>query len=128
MRLKLDYTQRLNLHALIGAQRCSVDELRVAWRLQDEIDLTEAEKKKINYRMITVGGQQQPNWELVRDEPVEYTFSEEDYARIKKLVMEWQPGFLTTADRLWLQPLLEQLDGNEKIQVVDKALKRRAAN
>ena len=125
MRLKLDYTQRLNLHALIGAQRCNVDELRTCWRLQDEIDLTDAEKKKINYRMVRVGDQATPVWDLVDNEPVEYNFSDDDFARLKKLVKEWQPGFLTTADRQWLSPLLDQFDG-EKIQVVDK--KRRAAN
>ena len=125
MRLKLDYTQRLNLHALIGAQRCNVDELRTCWRLQDESDLTDAEKKKINYRMVRVGDQATPVWDLVDNEPVEYNFSDDDFARLKKLVKEWQPGFLTTADRQWLSPLLDQFDG-EKIQVVDK--KRRAAN
>jgi hypothetical protein len=120
---------RLNLHALIGAQRCNVDELRVCWRLQDEIDLTEAEKKKINYRVVQAGDQKMPVWDLVGNEPVEYSFSEEDYARLKKLVIEWQPGFLTTADRQWLSPLLDQFfEGSEKIQAVDKTLKRRAAN
>lgn len=129
MTLKLDFTQRLNLHALIGAQRCNVDELRAAWRLQDEIDLTDAEKKKINYRLVRAGDQAAPAWDLVENTPTEYSFSEEDYARLKKLVKEWQPGFLTSADRQWLQPLLDQFEGNEKIQAVDKTVKKlRAAN
>ena len=51
MTLTLDHTQRLNLHALMGAQRASVDEVRLWWRLQDMIDLTPEERTQINYRL-----------------------------------------------------------------------------
>jgi hypothetical protein len=32
MKLTLDHTQRLNLHALLGAQRADVGSIRAIWR------------------------------------------------------------------------------------------------
>ena len=125
MTLKLDPTQRLNLHALMGAQRCNVDDLRAYWRLQDQIDLSEVEKKTINYRLVGEGdGPRQPTWDLNGAKAATFNFSDEDYARLKKVVKEWQPGFLTTADRRWLEPLLNQLDENEQ----EAGKKKSAAN
>jgi hypothetical protein len=37
MKLTLDHTQRLNLHALLGAQRADVGSIRAIWALQDKI-------------------------------------------------------------------------------------------
>jgi hypothetical protein len=34
MKLTLDHTQRLNLHALLGAQRADVGSIRAIWALQ----------------------------------------------------------------------------------------------
>jgi hypothetical protein len=42
MKLTLDHTQRLNLHALLGAQRADVGSIRAIWAMamQDKITLT----------------------------------------------------------------------------------------
>lgn len=113
MQLMLDHTQRLNLHALIGAQRASVDELRVWWRLQDRIELTEEEKRAIEFRIKTVetsnGPVEQPIWRIDRViEARPFDFADDEFRRLEKLIKEWQPGFLTTSDRRWLEPLLAQ--------------------
>jgi len=110
MKLLLDNTQRLNLHALMGAQRGSVDDVRLFWRLQDRIDLSDEEKQAINFRIVEVNGMQQATWEQRPVPPAEYEFTGDEFARLVKMVKEWQPGFVTTSDRRWLEPLLEQLD------------------
>lgn len=111
MKLILDYTQRLNLHALIGAQRANVDEMRAFWRLQDMIELTDEEKRVINYRVITSGSAAgQVQWDVGKELPVrEYELPDGDFERVVKVVKEWQPGFLTGADRYWMEPLMAQL-------------------
>lgn len=113
MKLTLDHTQRLNLHALMGAQRVNVDDLRLFWRLQDRIDLTDDERKRIGYRLLPVNGQTQPTWNLDAPvAPIEYDFEQPEYDRIAKMVKEWQPGYLPTVDRRWMEPLLDQLASN----------------
>src|SRR5215471_1082181 len=112
MRLALDYTQRLNLHALMGAQRASVDELRMFWRLQDMINLTPEERDAIGYKTSQVGGQVQVQWDSGKNLPVqEYEFKDDEFQRLSKMVREGQSGFLIGADRIWLEPLLAQFDG-----------------
>lgn len=39
MKLTLDHTQRLNLHALLGVQRADVGSIRAIWSIQDRIAL-----------------------------------------------------------------------------------------
>ena len=112
MKLSLDYTQRLNLHALMGAQRVSVDDLRMFWRLQDMIQLTNEEKNTINYRTVQQNGMVQVQWDAISDLPVrEYEFQPDEFQRLGKMVREWQPGFLIGVDRQWMEPLMAQLDG-----------------
>lgn len=112
MKLNLDHTQRLNLHALMGAQRASLDDLRMLWKLQDRIDLSAKEKAAIGYRVQQVNGMQQALWDMQKSlPPMEYEFSEQEFARISRMLKEWQPGFLIGGDRQWLEPLMSQLDG-----------------
>jgi hypothetical protein len=114
MKLLLDDTQRLNLHALMGAQRCSVDDVRFWWKLQDRIDLSDKEREAIHFTVQEINGQQQATWNPnLRQKPHEYEFTADEFARVVKLVKEWQPGFLTTSDRRWLEPLLVQLDNGQ---------------
>ena len=40
MKIQLDHIQRLNLHALLGAQRGDVATIRTFWALQDKLVLT----------------------------------------------------------------------------------------
>lgn len=109
MVLFLDHQQRLNLHALLGAQRANVAEMRMFWRLQDLLDLTESEREQISYRVATVNNMELPSWDKLKSLPArEFEVSEVEAVRIKRAIEEW-PQFFTAADRLWLEPLLEQL-------------------
>jgi hypothetical protein len=111
MKLSLDHTQRLNLHALMGAQRTTVDEVRMWWRLQDMIDLNEAERKQINYRIETLGGMQQPTWDVDKKlASREFELTDDEFKKLERIIKEWQSGFFASADRRWLEPLLVQLD------------------
>ena len=62
MTLTLDHAQRLNLHALLGAQRADVGSIRAIWRIQDHIALGEAEAKAIELKREIVGGQEVVMW------------------------------------------------------------------
>lgn len=109
MKLLLDYTMRLNLHALMGAQRSNLDDLRMLWKLQDRIELSEQEKAAIHYRVQQTNGQQQVMWDMTKNLPLEeYELSEPEAARLARMLKEWQ---FMAADRQWLEPLLAQLDG-----------------
>lgn len=109
--LVLDHTQRLNLHALIGAQRANVDDMRLFWKIQDRIDLSPKEKEAIGYQIRQVNGQQQIAWDATCGlAPVEFDFLPEEVAKLGKIVKEWSPGYMIAADRVWLEPLLGQLE------------------
>ena len=112
MKLHLTHTQRLNLHALVGAQRStSLDDLRMLWDIQDRIALSVVEKDTINYRTKQVNGMEQVLWDVDKHLPLETNaLAENEFARISKILKEWQPGFLISADRLWLEPLMAQLE------------------
>jgi len=115
MKLILDHTQRLNLHALIGAQRGSLDETRLLWKLQDRIELTDAEKEAVGYRTQIVNGMQQVGWDSAKGlPPKEYEFTDEEYQKLNNVVRSWQPGYLASGDRQWLEPLLEQLESGDE--------------
>jgi hypothetical protein len=44
---------------------------------------------------------------------IAYEFSQEELDRITRLLGTWESGFLTQADRQWLEPLMEQLDASK---------------
>ena len=50
MKLTLDHTQRLNLHALLGAQRADVGSIRAIWAIQDRIALDADEEKAVELK------------------------------------------------------------------------------
>jgi hypothetical protein len=56
MNLTLDHTQRLNLHALLGAQRADVGSIRATWSIQDRIALDADEENTVELRRELVGG------------------------------------------------------------------------
>lgn len=107
MDLFLDETQRLNLHFMLGTQRGSVDEIRAWWRLQDRIELSEEERRAVNYRLIQIGEASQPTWDADKTNVRPFEFSTEDTQKVEKMIRDWQPGF-AAADRRWLEPLLAQ--------------------
>ena len=56
MKLTLDHTQRLNLHALMGAQRADVGSIRAIWALQDKIALDAEEEKTLGVKHEVANG------------------------------------------------------------------------
>ena len=58
MKLTLDHTQRLNLHALLGAQRADVGNTRAIWAIQDKLALDTDEEKTIELKRELVNGQE----------------------------------------------------------------------
>jgi hypothetical protein len=110
MILSIDHQQRLNLIALMGAQRANVAEMRMFWALQDKLDLNADEKETIGYRIATdPSGIEIPSWNReLKLPPKEFEVSEAEGQRLRKIIEEW-PHFLTAMDRAWIVPLLDQL-------------------
>ena len=75
MKLTLDHTQRLNLHALLGAQRSDVGSIRAIWAVQDELALDADEEKAIELKRELVNGQERTLWNSSLSIPAkEYDF------------------------------------------------------
>jgi hypothetical protein len=109
MVLTLNHTQRLNLSALIGAQKTTVGDMRALWKLQDRLDLDEDEKRAINFRMETMNNVEFPAWDRAKTIPERgIEVSESEASRIRKILDEW-PTFQVAPDRTWLANLLDQL-------------------
>jgi hypothetical protein len=108
MKLKLDHTQRLNLHALLGAQRADVGSIRAIWAVQDRIALDAEEEKAIDLKR-DVGDQRRVLWNPSLSLPAkEFEFSDPEAARLRAAIQAWD-AYGVNADRRWLQPLLKTL-------------------
>ncbi|MCE5306813.1 MAG: hypothetical protein LLG20_04155 [Acidobacteriales bacterium] len=113
MKLTLDHTQRLNLHALLGAQRADVGSIRAIWSIQDRIALDGNEEKGIELKREIVGGQERVVWNPARSLPAkEFEVTDAELARIKGALQMWE-SYQADADRRWLQPLIEVLFAND---------------
>ena len=109
MKLTLDHTQRLNLHALLGAQRADVGSIRAIWAVQDKIALCADEERALELKRETMGGQDRMVWNADLSLPAkEFEFSDSDTARIRSALQAWA-HYAAGADRLWLQPIIELL-------------------
>ena len=109
MKLTLDHTQRLNLHALLGAQRADVGSIRAIWAVQDRIVLAADEEKAVDLKREMVAGQERAVWNPTLSIPAkEFEFTDQEVARIKVAIQTWD-GYGATADRRWLEPLLLSL-------------------
>ena len=109
MKLTLDHTQRLNLHALLGAQRADVGSIRAIWSIQDRIALDVDEEKSVEVKREMVAGQERVVWNPALSLPAkEFEFSDPEVARIKAAVQTWD-SYGVSADRRWLQPLVTAL-------------------
>ncbi len=109
MKLTLDHTQRLNLHALLGAQRADVGSIRAIWAIQDRIALDADEEKAVEAKREMVAGQERVVWNPARSIPAkEFEFSDPEAVRIKAAIEAWD-SYGANADRRWLQPLVETL-------------------
>jgi len=106
MKLMLDHTQRLNLHALLGAQRADVGSIRAIWSIQDRIALDADEEKAVEVKCEMVAGQERVVWNPALSVPAkEFEFSDPEAARIKAAVQTWD-SYGVNADRRWLEPLI----------------------
>jgi hypothetical protein len=109
MKLMLDHTQRLNLHALLGAQRADVGSIRAIWAVQDRLALSAGEEKALELKREIVGGQERVVWNPALSIPAkEFEFTEAEVARIRAALQTWD-SYGAAADRQWLQPLLDLL-------------------
>jgi hypothetical protein len=117
MKLTLDHSQRLNLHALLGAQRADVGSIRAIWAIQDRIALDAGEEKALELKRETVAGQERVVWNPAHPLPArEFEFSDAEVARIKAAIQTWE-SYGVNADRRWLEPLLDGF-GPANIQVL----------
>lgn len=109
MKLTLDHTQRLNLHALLGAQRADVGSIRAIWALQDRIALDAHEEKAIELKRELVNGQDRMVWNpSLTVAQREFELADAEVARIKQAVGTWD-AFAVSTDRRWLEPLIASL-------------------
>jgi hypothetical protein len=105
----LEHTQRLNLHALLGAQRADVGSIRAIWAIQDRIALDADEEKAVEVKREIAAGQERVVWNPAQSIPAkEFEFSDPEVARIKAAIETWD-SYGANADRRWLEPLLGAL-------------------
>jgi hypothetical protein len=106
MKLKLNHTQRLNLHALLGAQQADVGSIRAIWSIQDRIALDAQEEKAIELRREMVAGQERAVWNPALSIALkELELSESEVVRIKTAIEAWN-HYGVASDREWLEPLI----------------------
>lgn len=109
MKLLLNHTQRLNLHALLGAQRADVGSIRAIWAVQDRIALDTDEERVVEVKREMVAGQERVVWNPTLSlPPKELEFSDPEVARIKAAIQMWV-SYGVNADRRWLEPVIEAL-------------------
>jgi hypothetical protein len=109
MKMMLDHTQRLNLHALLGAQRVDVGSIRAIWAVQDRLALDADEEKAVELKREMVAGLERVVWNPELSIPAkEFEFTDPELARIKAALQTWD-SYGANADRRWLQPLVENL-------------------
>lgn len=109
MTLTLDHIQRLNLHALLGAQRGDVTTIRAFWALQDRLALTPEEEVSIELKREFVVGQERTAWNPAFSlPPKNFELTDAEVVRVRAAIETWD-SYGATADRRWLEPLLAVL-------------------
>lgn len=109
MKLTLDHAQRLNLHALLGAQRADVGSIRAIWSIQDRIALDDDEEKALGLKREMVAGTERVVWNPAASTPArDFEFSDAEVVRIQVAIQTWD-SYGAAADRRWLEPLLSWL-------------------
>jgi hypothetical protein len=109
MKLTLDHTQRLNLHALLGAQRADVGSIRAIWAVQDRIALDAKEEKAVELKREIIAGQERAVWNPALFIPAkEFEFTDPEIARLRAAIQTWD-SYGANADRRWLEPLVAAL-------------------
>ncbi|HPU74347.1 MAG TPA: hypothetical protein PLA43_20530, partial [Bryobacteraceae bacterium] len=106
--------QRLNLHALLGAQRADVGSIRAIWAIQDRLALDANEEKALQLKREVVAGQERVLWNpALSIATKEFEFSDAEVARIKAALQTWD-SYGVAADRRWLQPLVDALFSTDR--------------
>jgi hypothetical protein len=114
MKLTLDHTQRLNLNALLGAQRADVGSIRAIWAVQDKIALDADEEKALELKREMLNGTERTVWNPALSIPAtEFELTDVEVARIRAAIEAWD-GYGAAADRRWLEPLVEALFSVER--------------
>lgn len=109
MNLTLDHTQRLNLHALLGAQRADVGAIRAIWSIQDRIALDAEEEKAVELKREIVAGQERVVWNpALSIRAKAYEFTDMEVGRIRSALQTWH-SYGAAADRRWLEPVVQAL-------------------
>ena len=62
MKIQLDHVQRLDFHALLGAQRGDVTTIRALWALQDKLTLSTEEETAVELKREFACGQEHVAW------------------------------------------------------------------
>ena len=120
MKLMLDHTQRLNLHALLGAQRADVGSIRALWAVQDRIALIADEEKALELKREMVGGQERVVWNPALSIPAkDIEFSDPEIALIKAAIETWD-AYGASADRRWLEPLINAIVLQDPVPAVGR--------
>lgn len=100
MKLTLDHTQRLNLHALLGAHRADVGSIRALWAIQNRIALDADEENAVEVKREMVAGQERVLWNPSRLLPAkDLEFSETEISRVRAAIESWG-AYGVAADRL----------------------------
>jgi hypothetical protein len=109
MKLTLNHTQRLNLHALLGAQRADVGSIRAIWAVQDKIALDAEEEKTLAVNREVTNGQESVVWNPALSIPVrEFELIDAEVCRLKAALATWD-SYTAGGDRRWLEPLIDAL-------------------
>src|ERR1019366_63373 len=109
MKLTLDHTQRLNLHALLGAKRADVGSIRAIWAVQDKLALDADEETSIELKRELVNGQERTVWNPSLSLPkMDFELTDLEVAKIRAAVETWH-AYGAAVDRHWLEPLIEVL-------------------
>ncbi|MDR3702524.1 MAG: hypothetical protein P4L56_22960 [Candidatus Sulfopaludibacter sp.] len=109
MKLTLNHVQRLNLHALLGAQRVDVGSIRMIWAIQDRIALDADEEKAIELKREMAGGQERVVWNSRFSlSAKEFEFADLEVARIRTTLQAWD-SYAAGRDRHWLEPFVDLL-------------------
>ena len=109
MKLTLDHTQRLNLHALLGAQRADVGSIRSIWAVQDKIALDAEEERALAVTREVTNGLERVVWNPAFSIPArEFELTEAEVSRIRAALETWD-SYAAGGDRRWLEPLIDAL-------------------
>ena len=97
----------------MGAQRADVGSTRAIWAVQDKLALDADEEKAIELKRELVSGQERVVWNPALSIPTkDIELTDTEMARIRSADETWA-SYSASADRQWLEPLVEVLFSDE---------------